>query len=290
MTSTVNILFTVFLLLPGFLTLRIRQSTREYRELSAFEFTTISVGYSLLILMLWVFVNWLLFIITSSRYRFVNDLQRLIVNQDYAILFSRFTIDFFLTYVCCFITFSIIVFNVHWIDFWKKLSRKSGFTRFSYHLTPWEDFHSLNRLNWIAVELKDGRTFLGKPGLISHLPFERELVLKRVKDSPIVVYDKDHKKIEFGPAIDQTYIDISEINAIHAIEDKNVEITEPKLKDYFALFVSLLFFIAFLNTTFGFWILRIANIFKLNIFLHFLCLCIAILFFILNLRSLRTFS
>lgn len=240
--------------------------------------------------MLWVFVNWLLFIITCSKYRFVNDLQRLIVNQDYAILFSKFTLDFFLTYICCFITFSVIVFNVHWIDLWKKLSRKSGFTRFSYHLTPWEDFHSLNRLNWIAVELKDGRTLLGKPGLISHLPFERELVLKRVKDSPIVVYDKDHRKIEFGPAIDQTYIDISEINAIHAIEDKNVKITKPILKDYFALFVSLLFFLIFFNTTFGFWILRIANIFELNIFLHFLCLSIAILFFILNLRSLRAFS
>ncbi|MBA7586548.1 hypothetical protein ES708_28550 [subsurface metagenome] len=290
MTSTVNILFTVFLLLPGFLAMKIGQSTKEYRELSAFEFTTISVGYSLLIVIIWIFTNWLLFVITSSRYGFVNDLYKLITKQNYAVLFSKFTIVFFLTYVCCFITFSVIVFNIHWIDLWKKLSRKSGFTRFSYHLTPWEDFHSLNRLNWIAVELKDGRTLIGKPGLISHLPFERELVLKRVKDSPIVVYDKNQKKVEFGPAIDQTYIDISEINAIHAIEDKNVEITKPNRKDYYVLFLSLLFFIVFFNAAFGFLVLRIEHIFELHFLLHFLCLFISILFLILNLRSLRTFS
>ena len=239
MTTTIGVLTTIFVLLPGFLVLRIRQSTREYRDLGNFQITTVSVAYSVAIFAIWFSVNILLEMITQKRYMFLEHLTQMSKVTDFDLFLSEFTAAMVLLYVGIFCAFGLLVYNFGFISIWFRFLHGVGATRFSQHLTPWEDFLTLNRVNWIAVELKDGRTFIGKIGLFSHLPFKRQIVLTRTSESPVIMYGEDNKKIVFGPEIDQTYVNDDEIRSMHSVVDKTITIETPSPIHYVFTFGTL---------------------------------------------------
>jgi len=286
----INIVFTLFLLLPGFISLKIRQSTREYKDLTTFEYTSISIGFSFLIFLLWLLINSIIFSIDNFHTSFINDLKKLIIDQNLDVLFSKFFVIFIITYMCAFLSFSLLMYNLHWIGFWSKILRKFGLTRFSSHLTPWEDFQILSKLDWIIVELKDGRTIVGKLGFGSHLPFDKEIVLKRTDLSPIEIYDKEKKRILYGPDIDLTYINYSDINLIHSTKDKSIEIGFQNIKDYTFVFLSLITSILMILVFFSLISLKIEGNFSHGFTVDLIVLLIAIFSCICNLKSLSKFS
>lgn len=290
MSTYVNILFTIFLLLPGFVALRIQQSTSEYRELSAFEFTTISLGYSFVILAIWILENYSLSTIHRLNYDFFEKLEELLVEKDLEVLFSSFSAVLVLTYLNAFICFALFVFNLHWIGLGRKILRKIGLTRFTAHLTPWEDFQILSRLDWVAIELKDGRTFLGKLGLGSHLPFEKEIVIKRVDKSPVTIYDTNKAKVNVGQEIELSYVKGSEIRAMHTIKDPDIVPTTQKAANYFLVAASLLLAIVALCMLFVLVVLSVGRNLRHSPLLNLLLLPIAAAAVLWNLWCLRKFN
>ena len=221
MTNFIDIVFTLFFLVPGFAVVKIHQSTREFRDLSAFEYTTLSIAQSFLVLLLWIL--WILFLNKAFGLHLVDDMKRLILKGEHEIFFSSSLAVFLVTYLTAFLVLSLFLFNLAWTRMLNKLLRSLGFNRFTEHLTPWEDFQILGQPHWILVELKDGTSISGKIAFGSHMPFAKELVLKRVDQSSIMVYDKDHKLVNYGPDIEMTYIDANEIRDIHMVKDQNAE-------------------------------------------------------------------
>lgn len=287
MNTPISILLTVFFLLPGFLTLKIRQLTSEYKELSMYEYTISSIGYSLILFVFWLFFNYSIKFFFYAEYDFFLKIETIVKTHDWSLLFSNFSLYLLFSYLCVFTCFSLFVFNIHWLKIWKKISRRLGLARFSDHLTPWEDFCILNKYNWISVELNDGRTIVGKIGLVSHLPFEKELVIQSVENSSIEIYDENKKKLDFGPTIAFTYVKFSEIKAIHASVDDSIEYEKISRRDYIEnsliLFSSLLFIISF----FVFLIISIGSQFMFCFLLLFGVLSIVSLYF--NLKKLKRF-
>ncbi len=241
MSSAAGVLSTVFVLLPGFLILRIQQSTKEYREKGVFESTVVSVGYSLLVVLLWISCNVLTKALTHGAYSFSQELITLSKAADIAPFLSYYALSFSIIYVFCFLAIGFLVYDFQYMDIWFRFLHRAGATRFSQHLTPWEDFLAINRYNWIAVELKDGRTLVGKIGLFSQLPFKKQIVLWPGSEPTIAIYgpEPDHKPIDFGPPISQTYISVDEIRAMHAIKDEKISQVVPTAWNYAATFLSL---------------------------------------------------
>ncbi len=236
-----GIAYSVLVLLPGFLLLLVRQSTGEYERLSSFEATVVSVGYSVVVFFLFLSLSALLEWMSAERYGAFAIVKDILSLKKVPPLKARFFLSSLLIYLDGFVISALWIYNSHWIGFWKKIRIKLGLHRFTEHLTPWEDFLTLNKFNWLAVELKDGRTLVGKVGAFSHLPFQRQLLLKSVEDknvnSPIIIYDKDRKKVNFGPPVYQSYIPIEEIGTIHSIRDSKIKTVLPK---YTSSFLSLL--------------------------------------------------
>lgn len=290
MTTYVNIIFTLFLLLPGFISLKIRQSTREYKELSTFEFTSISLGFSFLIFISWIFLNYVISSFDCIAYSFLNNLKQLFIGQKLEILFTRFFAVFIITYACAFIFFSLLIYNIHWLGLWNKILRKLGLTRFSSHLTPWEDFQILSRIDWLLVELKDGRTVVGKLGFGSHLPFDKEIVLKRTDISSIEIYDDQKQPVDYGHEIDLTYINYSDINTIHSIKDKSIEVSPQKIREYIILFISFLLSSALILSFFSLIAIKIDGQISYNFYLDVIIFMVTISSVIWNLKSLSKFS
>ena len=278
------------MLLPGFVALRIQQSTSEYRELSAFEFTTTSLGYSFVILAIWILENYSLSAIRPLGYGFFEKLEDLLVGKNLKVLFSSFSAILVLTYLNAFICFALFVFNLHWLGLGRKILRKLGLTRFSAHLTPWEDFQILSRIDWVAVELKDGRTLLGKLGLGSHLPFEKEIVLKRVDKSPVTIYNSSKERVNIGPEIELSYVNGSEISAMHSIKDPGIVPAAQKAGDYFLVAASLLLAIMVLCTLFVLVVLNVGCNLSHSPLLDLVLLPIATAAVLWNLWCLRKFS
>lgn len=222
LSSAVGILATVFVLLPGFIVVRVQQSTREFREWGTFEFTITSVAFSVVIFLLWVILSAGLEWLTGGAYRFSGYLKALLIGASPAELVSSQTVASVILYAGSFLAVTLFLYSYQFMGISYRILRALRLNRFSEHLTPWEDFLTLNRLNWIAVEMKDGRTVLGKVGLFSHMPFERQLVLTRTRSSPVAIYDASHKLIKFGPEIANSYVPFENIQAMHAIEDKRI--------------------------------------------------------------------
>lgn len=243
MGSAIGVASTIILLLPGFMLLLVRQSTGEYERLSNFESTIVSVGYSVVVFSLFVCFGLLLQWTSMGRYGFVGAAKEVVLTRSLPQLKNHLLITSLLVYLNAFAVSSLWVYNSHWIGFWKKIRKWLGLHRFTDHLTPWEDFLTLNKFNWLAVELKDGRTLVGKIGAYSHLPFQRQLLLKGV-DAPIVVYDKEHRKVGFGPPIYQSYIPMEEIRTIHSVRDDKIKVFLPK---YTTCFLSLICSSAYLT-------------------------------------------
>ena len=240
MTTSLGLLTTVFILLPGFLLLRFRQSTAEYRDLGTFEVTTISVAYSVVIFAAWFTLNLLLQTATQGHYRFIDQLIALTTAPDIKPFLSTSMAAMVLLYMGVFLASGILVYNLAYMRVWFHILNSLGVTRFSRHLTPWEDFLTINQSCWIALEVACGKTYIGRVGLFSHQPFERnELVLTGTTESPVIAYDADHKKIEFGPSIHQLYINSTEIRAMFAIADGRIPTGEPKKPRYFNTIISL---------------------------------------------------
>jgi hypothetical protein len=221
LTTFIDIVFSLFFLVPGFVIVRIHQTTREFRDLSAFEYTTLSIAQSFLVLVLWIL--WILLIDSIFRFHLIDNLKELMLLGKHGLFFSPSLAVFFVTSLTAFIVAALFFFNLAWTRLLNKGLRAIGFNRFTEHLTPWEDFQILGQPHWILVEFKDGKSISGKLAFGSHMPFERELVLKRVDQSPVTVYDKDHRIVSYGPDIDMTYINADEIQNIHMIRDKAEE-------------------------------------------------------------------
>lgn len=283
-------LFTVFFLLPGFIIQKLLHATKEYRDLSVFEYTTFSIGYSIIIFVVWIFYNQLLCSFDYIQYPFIAQLKSFFIDQNSSLLFSEFSVVFFLSYFCCFICIAVVVYTLSWINLWKSITRGLGLVRFSDHLTPWEDFITLNKMNWLSVEMKDGRTVLGKIGLSSHLPFDREIVLKRVDQTPIAIYGSDNKKVNFGPEIEYSYISTSEIKAIHAICDNEILPKAYSFADYFHVALPLIIFVSVSLVTFSLIILNINNCFKHSFIIDLAGLVVVITSFLWNVKSLSRFA
>ncbi len=289
MLTYINIIFTILLLLPGFIALKIRQSTSEYKELSTFEYTTTSLGFSFLIFLLWIVLNYIIKIFFIPKYSFFQGLKNIIIKHKIEILFSNFTIFFILTYFISFIIFSLIIYNLHWLGLWHKILRKLDLVRFSPHLTPWEDFQILSKLDWIFVELKDGKSILGKLGFGSHLPFDKEVVLTRTKKSPIQIYE-NQELIDFGHDIEMTYINYSEISAMHSIKDKKIKEAKNSWKDYFSLFISLFLCCVFTVTQLICIIAKIDSYISYSLIFDILGTILIFSILIWNLKSLSRFN
>lgn len=240
-----SIAYSVLVLLPGFILLLVRQSTGEYERLSSFEATVVSVGYSVIVFFLFLSLSLAMEWMSAGRYEVSNVTKEVLLLRNVPPLRPRFFFSSFLIYLDGFSITALWIYNSHWIGFWKKIRKRVGLHRFTEHLTPWEDFLTLNKFNWLAVELKDGRTLVGKVGAFSHLPFQRQLLLKGV-EAPIVIYNKDRKKEDFGPPVFQTYIPVEEIGVIHSIKDDKIKPFLPKYTSSFlSLICSSLYVIAF---------------------------------------------
>ncbi len=220
-TTFIDIVSTIFFLVPGFLIVKIHQSTREFRDLSAFEYTTLSVAQSFMVFLLWVL--WILFIGGLFPFHLIEDLKDLVLNGNHALFFTRSLAVFFTTYLTAFLIAALFLYNFAWTRIVNKGLRLIGFKRFTEHLTPWEEFQMLGRPNWILVELKNGRSIAGKLAFASHIPFGKELVLKRVDQSPVMVYDENHELVDYGPEIDMTYVNGDEIRTMHMVRDGEAE-------------------------------------------------------------------
>ena len=290
MATYINILFTLFMLLPGFLALRVCNSTKEYRELSTYQYTSISLGFSFIIILLWLLENYIIKSCLIIDYDFFENLKNLIVNGKLEPLFTSFISIFLITYINAFTLFSLLAYNCSWLGLFSKFTKVLGLIRFSPHLTPWEDFQILSKYNWIAVELKDGRTIFGKIGFGSHLPFDREIVLKRVDDSSILIFDKENKKVDFGPDIDLSYINYSEITNIHSMKDSGIEIVPHGIKDYSYVLFSLLLSLIFIQLFFTLLILNVDAYFTHSCLIEILLFSLTILSLTFNFKSLSKFS
>jgi len=207
--------------------------------MGVFESTIVSVGYSLLVVLFWLGSNVLVATLTKGAYAFPSEFIALSRATDLSGILSPYTLAFAVIYFACFAAIGFLVYDFQYMDIWFQFLHRTGATRFSQHLTPWEDFLSINRWNWIAVELKDGRTLVGKVGLFSQLPFKKQLVLDSGSDAPISLYGPDLRKIDFGPDISQTYIPFDEIRAMHAIEDKTIKVVHPTAWNYALTFLTL---------------------------------------------------
>jgi hypothetical protein len=232
LTTALNILVSIFFLLPGFIIIKVRQSTSEYREMSAFEYTTASIGYSIAIFLLWILYQISLEAVKVFHYHFFDELKNVVFGKDYDLLFDGFLVKCFIPYLNVVFLFAIFIYNFHWISLNKRIKSLLGHNRFTDHLTPWEDFFIINRNNWLVVELQDKRSIMGKVGFSSHLPFKKEVVLKRIDSTPIVLYDSNNKIVNFGPDIDQTYINTEDITAIHSVVDETIDEREITVISY----------------------------------------------------------
>ena len=289
--SLVNLLISVFFLLPGFLIVKLRSSVSEYKELSAFEYSISSIGYSFILFLSWVGLLVLLDK-TPFTFYFISNVRLLLLDfkGNSSLLFSPFIAKILVSYLATLIAFIAIAYNLSWIGFLNLIKRAFDITRFTDHLTPWEDFMILNRYNWLSVELKDGRVFLGKVGIFSHSPFSRQLILKRVKDSPIEIYDAEKKKVQYGPEIDMTYLNIDEVATINAIADKNIQITPIKNSHYVFLFLSLAVFVVLLMFTVAIFNSEYQVLFFTSIWFQLVMVVLTGASAIWNLGQLRTFN
>ena len=251
MTDYIGIISTLFLLLPGFVVIKIHQSAREYKSLSTFEYTTTSLGYSLLIFLLWIIINYSLSFIGAGNYCLLQDLKEVIISQNYEILFSKSFGAIIFSYLCSFGIVSLILYNILWVNLTYVFFRKLNLTRFSQGLTPWEDFQMISKLDWIIVELKNGKSIVGKLCFWSHSPFGKELVIKRTDSSPIQLYDSNNKNISFGPEIELAYVNIDEISTIYSVKDKGISVTNRTRSDVLYLILSLSFSIIMILLTFS---------------------------------------
>jgi hypothetical protein len=255
LNNFIDIVFTLFFLVPGFAVVKIHQSTREFRDLSAFEYTTLSIAQSFLVLLVWIL--WILFLNKMFGLHLVDDLRRLILKGEHELFFSRSLAVFLVTYLTAFLVLTLLLFNLAWTRAPNKLLRALGFSRFTEHLTPWEDFQILGQPHWILIELKDGTSISGKIAFGSHMPFTKELVLKRVDQSPIMVYDKDHKLVDYGQDIEMTYVDANEIRDIHMVKDEKVKEPTRPIRKHIATTISLvvsLALVAFFMMLLSLWI------------------------------------
>ena len=288
MTTFIDIVFTLFFLVPGFVIVKVHQTTREFRDLSAFEYTTLSIAQSFLVLVLWIL--WILLIGSAFKFHLLDNLRELILQGKHDLFFSNSLAVFFVTYLTAFLVAALFLFNMAWTRILNKGLRAIGFKRFTEHLTPWEDFQILGQPHWILVELKDGRSISGKIAFGSHMPFGKELVLKRVDQSPIMVYDKNQNLVEYGHDIEMTYINADEIQNIHMVRDKDAEERLQPVANHMQMVLSLItsiVLIAFfmmlyalrLDASYPNWPLWIQYLFPL-----------ALLAIIWNLRSLTRYS
>ncbi len=271
MVTAINIFFSIIFLLPGFILIKIRHSTSEYRELTIFEYTTTSIGYSLIIFLLWILYQYILESITFFDYEFFIYVERIIISKQYSIIFTGFFTKFILSYLNIVLLFAVFIYNIYWTKVLKKIKHLLGHNRFTDHLTPWEDFLIINQNNWLVIELKDGSSIMGKIGFHSHSPFEKEFVLKRVNETPITIYDKEKVKVNFGPDIDQSFITTEEIKVIHSVIDENIEPQEISISKYLCILVTYLVFLIFTMLFFSLLILNLCVAkqfsFLINIFL-----------------------
>lgn len=244
MSSVFEVTSAIIVLLPGFLILRVRQRTTEYRELSTFEFTIISLAYSVAVLLTFGGLNLIMQSATKQTYNFSESVVQMVATNASAGLrleyaFSPIGASVIWLYIVCGLVVTFITWNFAWLGIRKKLSRVLGLTRFSDHLTPWEDFFILNRLNWVVVELNDGRSLLGKIGMFSHSPFDRQVMLHSPGPEGIQVYDSDRTLIRVGPNLHHSYIHGDEITAIHSIKDDKAQEFVPTAAHYVKWTMSL---------------------------------------------------
>lgn len=290
MSTYINILFTLFFLVPGFLALRIRQRTAEYRDLSAFEFTSVSIGYSFIIATIWLVINYILARVFPGEYIFFSQLRAIVVDKDLGILFSPFSGAFLVTYANAFGAFSLTLFAIHWMGLGKKVLQALGLRRFTSRLTPWEDFQILSQMDWVAVELTDGRTFLGKLGIGSHLPFDRELILKRVDKSPVTIYDANHELVELGEEIQYSYVSGSEIRAMHNLKDPEISAVGHPVRQYVLVMLLHILGVLFLSLALSLVVLNVGDYWRHSAAWDGGASVIAVVCVVFSLRSLRRFS
>jgi len=290
MTTSISVVFSLFLLLPGFIVIKIHQSTREYKTLDTFEYTTQSLAYSLLIFLIWVLSNYFLLKIFGNKYTLFTDLKEIIIKSNFDPIFSKAFGVIILSYLSSFLIVSLFLYNILWINLFYIIFRKIGFTRFSQKLTPWEDFQLISKFDWVSVELKNGKTIIGKLCFGSHSPFEKEIVLKAIKDNPIQVYNLNNELVKFGPEIERTYINYNEISNIHSIIDDTIETTNTGIKNHICLILSLLISIVLIFITFNSISLSFLNCistFKSWIIILFLLMLLS---FYWNLKTLSKYS
>ena len=290
MTTALGVLITVFVLLPGFLLLRFRQATAEHRDLGTFEISTVSVAYSVIIFSGWFITNLGLQGITQRRYSFLEQLASMAMSSDIRPFLSKATAAMVIVYVGVFLASGLLVYNIAYIGAWFRFLQGIGVTRFSRHLTPWEDFLTLNHMNWIAVEMTSGKTYVGRIGLFSHQPFERnELVLTGTSESPVIVYDTNNKMIDFGPCIHQVYVAANEIRAMHAIPDASNAPSTPRVLQKFSTVGSLTAAICALIVLVSAIAANITQALPHAPILDFIGGCFTLGFILLNLLSLKPY-
>lgn len=238
MSSVFEVLATIFVLLPGFGVVWIIHATRANRELGTFEFTLVSLANSLLVAGAFLLLGWITQATTRGEYAFVASLRDFANRESgyLAVLLARDGLSALFLYVFAFVAVTFVTFTFSWSRMVFTALSSLGFVRFTRHLTPWEDFMEANRLNWVAADMKDGRTIVGRIAAFSHYPFDRQVILSSTSKYPLRIYDENHKVVQHAQnvRVGQVLVSDDQVTSFQGIEGQHKPVP-PATHDYLVL-------------------------------------------------------
>lgn len=217
--TILKIIPVVVFLLPGYLLIRIRRFIKEYLDEDNFNLTIQSLFFSFL-----VFANFFVLLIISigsikTKQIFFDLIASTETNIGKLILSSNQDIYFLMTvYFLAFLTLSVATFIWYWQDIgFKTIFNLIGFTSKTSRLTPWDELLQLSINKYVNVTIKTGEKILGKIAFISHLPYEKELIIGKQAGHPIQIHDSDFNKIKIEGDLEFVYLTDKEITNIQII-------------------------------------------------------------------------
>jgi hypothetical protein len=217
--AILKIIPVIFFLLPGYLLISIQRFIKEYFEEDNFNLTIRSLFFSFLVFS--KFIVMLLISIGSNETRKMFLILASIFEKNSAGIISSIDLNIIflaIVYILSFLNVCVAIFIWTWQEIgYKIITNLIGFTSKTNKLTPWDELLLLSLNKYTNVTTKNGEIILGKISYISHLPYDKEIIIGKQGIFPIQVQDTEFNNIKIEGDLEYVYLNEKEIASIQII-------------------------------------------------------------------------